>query len=322
MTDLIYQNLRFKGKFPTLITSSGGLMNAAFMNGLELVKYPEQTPPEPDYSQEYFTLESLEDGNTFTLAIGYSVTSTYLESISYSKDKVNWTTTAITSSTQNITVNADAGEKVYWKGIGTSMASYWQYNYQRSEFKGTKNYIVYGNIASLLFGDNFIGQTQMPYSNADSHGRNYQRLFTDQSKLIDASNLILPFTSLQCDCYGFMFAGCSNLTSVPELPATTTAGWCYDSMFQNCISITTAPVLKAAILTQCCYANMFNGCTRLTEVTCLATNISASECVRLWLYLVPNNSGCTFYKAATMTSWPRNDSGIPSKWTVVDYVES
>ena len=38
-------------------------------------------------------------------------------------------------------------------------------------------------------------------------------------------------------CYNAMFYGCTALTTVPELPATTLAPCCYESMFSRCTNI-------------------------------------------------------------------------------------
>ena len=86
-------------------------------------------------------------------------------------------------------------------------------------------------------------------------------------------------------------------------------------MFAGCSNLTTAPALPAAMLTESCYENMFSGCSKLSNVTCLATDISASDCTKDWLKNVATKG--TFTKAAGMTSWPTNSaSGIPSGWTV------
>ena len=63
---------------------------------------------------------------------------------------------------------------------------------------------------------------------------------------------------------------------------------------------------------------MFYGCSSLTSITCLATEISADECVSDWLSGVADTG--TFTKAADMEDWPDGDSGIPTGWTVEDYV--
>ena len=127
----------------------------------------------------------------------------------------------------------------------------------------------------------------------------------------------LPATTLANDCYYGMFDGCTSLTTAPALPATTLANDCYSQMFYGCTSLTTAPTLPAPTLTTRCYQNMFQGCTSLNSITCLATDISATYCTNNWVYRVA--SAGTFTKAASMSSWPTGNSGIPSGWTVQDY---
>ena len=128
----------------------------------------------------------------------------------------------------------------------------------------------------------------------------------------------LPATTLAESCYGYMFFGCTSLTSAPALPATTLAEGCYRSMFYDCASLTSAPELPATTLANECYYAMFYGCTNLNSVTCLATDISASDCIYGWLRGVAATG--TFTKAAGMSGWGALISGIPSGWTVEDYV--
>ena len=87
-----------------------------------------------------------------------------------------------------------------------------------------------------------------------------------------------------------MFAGCTSLTTAPELPATTLNNYCYSEMFYNC--------------------------TRLNSIKCLATNISASNCTDNWVSGVAASG--TFTKATSMTSWTNGKDGIPSGWDVVN----
>lgn len=79
--------------------------------------------------------------------------------------------------------------------------------------------------------------------------------------LLDWEN---PPTSIPADsCYMKMFFNCTNLTTAPELPATTLTPWCYYRMFFGCTSLTTAPNLPATTLAGNCYDGMFFGCTKL-----------------------------------------------------------
>lgn len=87
-------------------------------------------------------------------------------------------------------------------------------------------------------------------------------------------------------------------------------------MFHSCSSLAQAPNLPAATLVNKCYQSMFYGCSSLNEVTCLATDISATDCTASWLNGVASIG--TFHKASGMNNWPAGVSGIPSGWTVFE----
>lgn len=69
---------------------------------------------------------------------------------------------------------------------------------------------------SLIYGDNFENKTTMFYGCFGS-------LFYNCKALVSAENLILPANTLSNSCYLSMFGSCGNLTTAPELPATTLA---------------------------------------------------------------------------------------------------
>ena len=186
------------------------------------------------------TLLALTDG-TITVqnpksGMKYSVTGGNVETLSSTTD-----------------INVFAGDRVRFYG-------------NSNKYKGTKisggsaEVKVYGNIMSLLNGEN--------YSNADALSENeaFDKLFQDNTKLIDASGLLLPATTLTSYCYNSMFDGCTNLTTVSTnlLPATTMKDGCYQYMFCNCTSLTTVPSLPASKLAKFCYLSMFQGCVNLT----------------------------------------------------------
>jgi len=91
--------------------------------------------------------------------------------------------------------------------------------------------------------------------------------------------------------------------------------FCYSNMFSGCTSLTTAPELPAKTLRNYCYNGMFNGCTVLNNITCLATDISANDCISYWVMGVSQTG--TFTKKAGIT-YPSGVSGIPTGWTVVE----
>ena len=126
----------------------------------------------------------------------------------------------------------------------------------------------------------------------------------------------LKATSLAGNCYISMFSGCTNLTTAPKLSATTLAEACYYLMFKGCTSLTTAPELPATTLAANCYRSMFNGCNNLNYLKCMATNISADDCVLDWLEGVAETG--TFVKDSYMTEADWRNTGIPEGWDVVN----
>lgn len=125
----------------------------------------------------------------------------------------------------------------------------------------------------------------------------------------------LSATTLYENCYHQMFAGCTSLTTAPELPATTMASNCYSGMFFGCTGITSAPELPATTLVIGCYQQMFYGCTKLSYIKCLATDITAEDCLSSWVYNVASTG--TFVKAPN-AQWTTGVSGIPNGWATVN----
>ena len=163
-------------------------------------------------------------------------------------------------------------------------------------FSSSGKFNVYGNIMSIYYGDDFIGQT-------DLTGKNYAfyKLFYQCSKLINAENIILQAKILYDYCYSFMFSGCLSLTKAPELPATTLASYCYFQMFGSCYSLTTAPELQASTLKTGCYNYMFNLCSSLTKAPDLPATTLAGYC---YTYMFSSCSSLTTtpeLKATTLT---------------------
>ena len=108
--------------------------------------------------------------------------------------------------------------------------------------------------------------------------------------LLEYSN---PPTALSAThCYINMFNGCTNLTTAPELPATTLTKYCYQGMFFGCTSLTTAPTLPATTLAESCYSIMFRGCTNLTSAPALPATTLANSCYTGMF------EGCTSLKTA------------------------
>ena len=244
---------------------------------------------EHDYSTDYLTFDIISGG---TLTIPYND-----DNYSYSLNGGEWVT--VSGSGYSISVND--GDKVRFKNKRVLFTG-------DSNFSGnTVVYNVYGNIMSLLYGDDFIGETTLPNKNDL-----FYKLFAG-TNVVNAEHLILPATTLKSNCYNWMFHSCRSLITAPDLPATTLATKCYFGMFDYCTSLTTAPELPAETLTSQCYSGMFEGCSNLSYIKCLATDISANNCIYEWVLSVKSNG--TFIKKSG-TTWPTGISGIPNKWTV------
>ena len=69
--------------------------------------------------------------------------------------------------------------------------------------------------------------------------------------------------TVQTDCFRSMFQGCTSLTTVPSLYATTLGENSYWAMFNGCTSLTSFSFLPATTLANGCYAYMFAHCTSL-----------------------------------------------------------
>ena len=266
-----------------------------------------------DYSKDYLTIEVPEEYYSGDLIIRGTP--------QYSVNGGEWT-----MAENQTTIHLSPGDKVRFKGI----------NQGNNLFSSFIFYLkAYGNIMSLIYGDDFIGQTSLIVPKA------FENCFSYCPGLFDISNLVLPATTLSeacysnmfnnCSfleapalpattlakrCYRYMFMGCASLTTAPELPATTLADSCYEYMFGGCTSLTTAPELPANRLKERCYDGMFSGCTSLMYIKCLATtNFSASFAIYEWLQDV---SPVGIFVKASGVTWPTGPSGIPSGWTVVD----
>ena len=221
-----------------------------------------------DYT-DYMTLSALGDGE-ITINIPAAINSSYATSLSYSKDKSTWNETIIDDTAQTISIPVTSGENVYLKGIAKQLGKYKSF----ININSTANINASGDTMSLLYGDDYKNKV------AFQSGSEYifNKLFSGNTHLISAENLILPATTLADSCYESMFKGCTSLTAAPELPATTLTTYCYYSMFRDCISLTTAPELPATTLASWCYSYMFYKCTSLVNAPELPATELADSC--------------------------------------------
>ena len=218
---------------------------------------------------------------------------------SYSLDSGNTWTNLSTDTWSPVVAS---GSTIMWKATNPTITT--DRGIGRFSSSGTGTFDVEGNIMSLLYGDNYEGQTALQGDNQ------FRELFDSNTKLINASGVTLPATAMTANCYRSMFGNCTNLVSGPtEFPATTLADGCYRFMFartnvanapsilpattlaENCYyqmyrqtSITTAPSLPATTLADFCYYQMFSGCTSLTTAPDLPATAMTDSCYYQMFY--------------------------------------
>ena len=247
-------------------------------------------PLKRDYSKEYLTIEAVDNSVLVEFILGATSGMSVSKDIQYSKDKSSWTTVSFGNlSGGNIPgVRINKGEKLYLRGDNTTYGDYsdadnTQHYHCNIKITGdNSNAKLYGNIMSLLYADNFANQTTL-YNRCT-----FSSLFMSSTALTDASNLILPATTLSEKCYEGMFSYCSSLASIPKLPATTLAPRCYSAMFQNCTSlIESIQELPATTLAEECYSYMFSRCSSLRLTPDLPATTLAPSC---YMYMFSNTN--------------------------------
>lgn len=260
--------------------------------------------PVHDYSQDYFTIEALEHNVTIEIITGGDPNEDLYYSLSSHPNDYFWIPI---SNMLNRTAVLTTGQKLSFKGTGLNTQINSTTGVIQFVQTGSQAFKVYGNIMSLIRGDNFTTSTAL------YEIRQFESMFEDCDGLINAKDLILPATTLSSFCYSKMFQGCNYLTDAPALPATTLSGGCYNRMFYGCTSLANAPELPAPTLASYCYGYMFWGCSVLHNIKCLATDLTATDALADWVNSVPATG--TFTKASSAT-WTTGTSGIPSGWTV------
>ena len=296
-----------------------------------------------DYSLDYFTIESLQDGNKISATKNSSNKN---PEIYYSLDNgTTWSSQTLSSGT--ITFGTiDTGEKIIFKSSQSQWASAWnQYN----RFNASKNFKVYGNVMSLVNGSNFT--TDSSFLSNSTH--NLAGLFYGTTTLVDASDLILPATTLYPSSYNGMFRGCTNLVNGPKLlPALDIPTDAYSSMFEGCVNLVEGPEIMAITASGNTALNRMFCMSRSSKVTCAMTkspiiritnpssynnvfqqlfagNGNINEVIILaqgtnlsfanWL---ANTSSGGVIKKPSATTLTSGGNGVPSGWTTVDYTQS
>ena len=253
------------------IYRSGDLVKKMYRSGelIYLRMEPETAPPVPDDSTIPLTFEVYSAGTIVWKKRGSSAPA---RTIQYKLNEGNWNNITANDTTGTV-INVSVGDILQFRGNNSNYST--AASISRScGFGGTAKYYAYGNIMSLIYGNDFIGQNTL------SSSFTFLGLFSYASGLTShiTHQIVLPATTLTTDCYAYMFYQCTGMTTAPELPATTLAAACYEYMFQYCTGMTTAPELPATTLASWCYNNMFQSCSGLTTAPELPATTLESHC--------------------------------------------
>ena len=95
-------------------------------------------------------------------------------------------------------------------------------------------------------------------------------------------------------------------------------------MFAGCTNLTSAPELKAEKLVGYCYQQMFDGCSKLASVTIMATSgfSTTNFCTYNWLRSAGTAvEGTKAVYTFSTANWPSGAYGIPDSWNRVNMDE-
>ena len=240
--------------------------------------------PKVPFEEQYLTIEPVSAG---TLYFGKNRDEEIVYpdlDIEFSVDGGAWKSYSASTAEEK---ELSAGAKVRLRGTNSA------YNFggmHKGYYIGIfgSDYRMYGNVMSMIYGDNFSGQTAFtePYAIAQL----FEKHTTLQGGLIDAKNIILPATTLTQGCYYCLFW---------EQP------------------IPVSPKLIAENVPIYAYESMFLSCRYLREVYCIATNLAYKATLDWFKYAEAGQGGCVFYKHPNMT-WERSIDGVPSWMTIQD----
>lgn len=201
--------------------------------------------------------------------------------VEYKVENNDWAS----SNNASISIKANAGERVWFRGqnetytTGDSENGYKQtsINCYNGEF------YLYGNMMSLIYGDDFGEKTGI------SGEYTFYKMFMQNTNIINHPTLDieLPATTLSPSCYRNMFYKCTKLTRAPKLPAKILTEACYSSMFAYCTALKTFPEMAATDMAymSCTWMMMGSGIEEAPELP--AMNLARS-CYEFMFMECPN----------------------------------
>ena len=212
-------------------------------------------------------------------------------------------------------------------------------------FLPTANYSVSGNLFTLT--RNSVIQAGNKASITSAGEFEFDRLFEDSDKLIDASNLTINnITSVGYSSFLWTFRGCEALKGAPNFSSIKNVGekgFCY--AFSRCLQLSSTPNFdRVEIVGDNGFEHAFGACKKITSTPDFRNVVNVGNngffyaftgCNLLTTAFTPNVSawdtsifeGWLNVTAATgVVHKPRNltiptdtTSGVPTGWTTQDY---
>ena len=260
----------------------------------------------PFNESSYLWFYAIDDGSVkFTIPAKNPVAN--ISYIAYSLDNGNSWTTVQNVDEEQVEAEAElkAGQKVLFKGecvSGTNWTSAaTEASSNPARFSSTMPVNLGGNLASIMYGDDFVGQTAMKCSPSHAFwnlfagmpiiyatsfclpflslpNAAYQRMFNFCADMVEGP-AVLPATNVNTQSYHVMFSGCTSLREVPTMNVTGYTGAdCLNGMFAHCYSLKRAIVPKGNPGTGS-WQSMYQSCTGITSSDPItATNIGQRAC--------------------------------------------
>ena len=209
------------------------------------------------YRHQYFTTEALVNNCVFSIIIGKSVDTSAVNGFYYSRDRITWTFIQnISGQSQTVNLPAiNAGEKYYWKGTNYAISQNGTFKTEQNvKLAASQNFKAYGNMFSMLWGDDFIGKNFFPN---DTTNYIYAGFFWNNTKLIDAQNLYFPGQHTK----GFKESG-------NDTPSSDEVINSFNDLFNGCSNLEYGPIIEMlTIVGNSSIKRMFKGCSKLKSTT-------------------------------------------------------
>lgn len=219
-----------------------------------------------------------------SIAHGYiSIINPNRLTIEYKVEDGEWTA----ASNMYSLIETTAGQRVWFRGRNESYSEIDpndNLNYLATKIEcHDEDFYLYGNLMSLVYGDDFEGKTELTGEHA------FFRLFAENPHILNhpIKDIELPATTLSPSCYQNMFTSCTQLTRAPKLPAKVLTEACYASMFSHCSNLKDFPEMAATEMAymSCTWMMMGTGIETAPELP--STNL-AEACYQFMFYECPN----------------------------------